>query len=154
LHPALAAIFTGNGSGVCASYAGSYGVIPGQADQYITIPKSAAVGDPLGNWRTNDRATYLYSSGGVGKRDMFSVCAPWQSIASAPTSGTEDYLWVTGEKHPSVYESPDVSSVFVDGNSYTVWTTDALSDAGVGFILRWRAQARGLSKISCSGRLV
>jgi len=83
-----------------------------------------------------------YSFGVVnGGWDTFFICAPWQVMASTGTTiEPDDYLWVTGTKPSGVYES-DVSSVDVDGDNYTVWTTDALSDVGVGFILRWRAQA-------------
>jgi len=63
--------------------------------------------------------------------------------STGTTIGTEDYLWVTGTKPSDVYESTDVSSVVVDGTNYTVWTTDALSNVGMGFILRWRARASG-----------
>jgi len=104
----------------------------------ITIPKSAAVGDPVGSWYTNGRS-------GSGNFDVFRICTVWLWMKLwSTTIEPDDYLWVTGTKPPGVYESPDISSsIDVDGDSYTVWTTDALSDVGMGFILRWRAQATG-----------
>jgi len=52
---------------------------------------------------------------------------------------------VTGAKPSGVYLSLDVSSAYDSetNKSYPVWTTDALDAIGIGFILRWRAQASG-----------
>jgi len=127
-------------------------IIPSLPAVTIPIPKSAAVGDLVGGWWTNGSTSLGGSSAlgeGNGGWDTFYICTPWQRMRSTgTTSNTEDYLWVTGSKPAGVYESPDVSSVDAsssDGsvNSYTVWTTNALSSVGVGFILRWRAQASG-----------
>jgi len=140
LNPARASIFMGHGPGVCLY---SYSTVHTYSFPAVTIPipKSAAVGDPIGGWQTNGSSSLGWVVNGF---DTFLICAPWQVMRSTgTTNGTEDYLWVTGTKPADVYASTDVSSVVVDGNSYTVWTTDALSGVGLGFILRWRAQASG-----------
>jgi len=80
------------------------------------------------------------TGGGI---DAFPICTPWWAVRTAQSIGTEDYLWVTGTKPVGVYLSPDVSSTYDSGTdkSYPVWTTDVLNAIGIGFILRWRAQA-------------
>jgi len=47
---------------------------------------------------------------------------------------------VTGTRPSSVYLSPDISTAYDSetNKSYSVWTTDDLTNIGVGFILRWR----------------
>jgi len=105
--------------------------------QTIVIPNSAQVGDYIGGAQTNDRAGF----GGVnGGYDTFFICAPWSAVLYNSSAGTEDYLWVTGTRPSGVYLSPDTPTA-VDGEP--VWTTNALSNVGMGFTLRWRAQASG-----------
>jgi len=141
LNPALAAIFYVNNPGTCQYYSQDAKTYSFPAVT-IPMPKSAAVGDPIGGWITNDRN--MLTANASLTHDVFLICTRWYLIrSSGTTNGTEDYLWVRGEKPPAVYESPDVSSVLVDEKSYTVWTTNALSSVGMGFILRWRAQASG-----------
>jgi len=139
LNPARASLFMGHSSDVCKYNFDSASTYSFPAVT-IPIPKTAAVGDPVGGWHTNGSSKL--GLGGGYRTDIFFICAPWQVMRSTGTTiEPGDYLWVTGEKPTSVYKSTDLSSVDVDGNNYTVWTTDALSDVGLGFVLRWRAQA-------------
>jgi len=95
----------------------------------------------VGDWYRNafgfGRVNGAVGHGGL--HSTFVICAPWDVVNSHIGAQSQYYLWVTGTRPSAVFASTDVPSVAVDGETYSVWTTNALNAVGLGFILRWRA---------------
>jgi len=120
----------------------NYVAYPGQVppiNVHLSRNVNAAGGGFIGDWQE-----VRVSGAGSGDQDAFepwSMCTHAQLSAGA-AGGADNNIWAVGIK-PSTVKPVDpansaITTVEVDGQTYYVFTTNALEAVRVGFIVRWR----------------
>jgi len=105
---------------------------------HLSRDVSTAGGTFIGDWQTAQ--TYGIGSGSNDARDPWSMCVHAQQSIGA--GGSDNNIWVIGGKPPTVKpvdpSNSAITTVQVDGETYYVFTTNAMEAARVGFIVRWQ----------------
>jgi len=88
-----------------------------------------------GDWREGIPGNQF---GGPNTIGPFIMCTTTTAAAKPNSDGIDKNLYVGGSKPPSVYPAPGNLTVSEDGVTYPVFTTAALQQVGLGYVVRWR----------------